>query len=545
MSFDLPKEERSRLRGIIFKHLDGFSVSSSSLALKDGGILKLIDEKKTVSLNEIQSLTTGNEGYLNVALRILCSQGWLTQNIVSNNQIEFTLTEKGERAFKYVDIYREVVSFIPVLIDFEKFLFGKFEKRAAEKLQSILNQLKQNWNLEKSNDEMTNTVQEEMLRHIEGLIIGPFLVALGMKGFFKDYGQLNPVFDIKEIGGDSDTLFAIFSFLTEKEWFENQETTFSFTAKGMFFAKRAAAYGVTVSYLPTFNSVKELLYGNPRIFWERPPTSPEIHVNRTMNVWGSGGAHAGYFKKIDEIVIDLFNRPIEEQPKGFADMGSGNGAFLEHLFDVIWTKTLRGKMLEEHPLFIVGSDFNEAALVSTDQTLKEADIWGEVVWGDIGDPDQLAKKLKENYNINLGELLNVRSFLDHNRIYNRPNRSPQILDTSSTGAFCFRGERLLNDNVTQSLIEHFKKWTPYVKKFGLLVIELHTIPPALAAANIGKTAVTAYDGTHGFSDQYIVEYDVFIKAAKAAGLSLDPNHHAKYPPSDLATVSINLLRSLD
>ena len=545
MSFELPKEERTRLRGIIFRHLDGFSISTSSLALKDGGVLNLLEEKKKVSLKEIQILTNGNEGYLNVALRILCSQGWLLQNIVSDDQIEFTLTKKGQTAFKFIDLYKEVVAFIPVLIDFEKHLFGKFEKADLDKLRSILNHQIQNQDLEKSNDELTNTVQNEILRHIEGLIVGPFLVALGMKGFFKDFGQLNPTFDVQQLDGDTESLLEIFNFLTEKGWFENQGTTFTFTAKGMFFAKRAAAYGVTVSYLSTFNSVKELLYGNPRIFWERPPTSPEIHVNRTMNVWGSGGAHAGYFKKIDEIVIDLFNRPIEEQPKGFADMGSGNGAFLEHLFDVIWTKTIRGKMLEEYPLFIVGSDFNEAALVSTHETLKEADIWGEVVWGDIGDPDQLAERLKENYNINLGELLNVRSFLDHNRIYNRPNRTAQHLEPRSTGAFCFRGEQLLNDNVTQSLIEHFEKWTPYVKKFGLLVIELHTIPPTLAAANIGKTAVTAYDGTHGYSDQYILEYEVFIKAAEAAGLSLDPKHQAKYPPSDLATVSINLLRSLD
>ena len=545
MSFDLTKNERSRLRGIIFRHLDGFSISTSSLALKHGGILSLLEEKKKVSLKEIQILTNGNEGYLNVALRILCSQGWLVRNFVNNELIEFSMTEKGQAAFQLVDLYEEAVAFIPVLVDFEKHLFGKFEQKDAEKLKSILNHQQQRWGLERSDDELTNTVQDEILRHIEGLIVGPFLVALGMNGFFNDYGLLNPAFDVKDLNGDTNSLLNIFSFLTEKGWFEKKETSFTYTAKGIFFAKRAAAYGVTVSYLPTFDSVKELLYGNPGIFWERSPTSPEIHVNRTMNVWGSGGAHVGYFKKIDEIVIDLFNRPIEEQPKGFADMGSGNGAFLEHLFDVIWTKTIRGKMLEEHPLFIVGSDFNEAALISTHQTLKEADIWGEVVWGDIGDPDQLAEKLKEKYNINLSELLNVRSFLDHNRIYNRPNRKAQVLEPRSTGAFSFRGERLLNDNVTQSLIEHFEKWTPYVKKFGLLVIELHTIPPSLAASNIGKTAVTAYDGTHGYSDQYIVEYEVFLKAAKAAGLSLDPNHQAKYPPSELATVSINLLRSLD
>ena len=30
---------------------------------------------------------------------------------------------------------------------------------------------------------------------------------------------------------------------------------------------------------------------------------------------GSGGAHRLYFQKVDEIIIDLFNLPIEEQPK--------------------------------------------------------------------------------------------------------------------------------------------------------------------------------------------------------------------------------------
>lgn len=545
MSFDLPKEEASRLRGVIFRHLDGFSVSTSALALEAGGVLDLIEKKKTIRLSEIVETTSGNEGYLNVALRILCSQGWLTQNLSQGNQLSFSLTEKGKVAFKMVDMYREVVAAIPFLIDIDKNLFGKQKNRDEKKFIAVLNQLQQKRGSQKSNDKLHNTIHQEILTHIEGLIAGPFLVALGMHGFFKEYGQYNPDFEIKELEGNSVLLSEMFSFLSGLGWFEKKKSTFLFTAKGMFFAKRASAYGVTVSYLPTFHSVKELLYGNPKIFWERPPTSPEIHVNRTMNVWGSGGAHAGYFKKIDEIVIDLFNRPIAEQPKGFADMGSGNGAFLEHLFDVIWSKTLRGKMLEEHPLFIIGSDFNEAALVSTHQTLKEADIWGEVVWGDIGDPDQLAEKLKHKYNIDLGELLNVRSFLDHNRIYNPPNRKAQVSEPRSTGAFCFRGKRLSNDEVAQSLVEHLEKWTPYVKKFGLLVIELHTIPPTLAAANIGKTAVTAYDGTHGYSDQYIVEYDVFIKAAETAGLSLDPKHQAKYPPSDLATVSINLLRSLD
>ena len=108
-----------------------------------------------------------------------------------------------------------------------------------------------------------------------------------------------------------------------------------------------------------------------------------------MNVWGSGGAHTTYFKVIDEIIINLFNKPIEEQPKGILDMGCGNGEFLHHLFSVIESQTRRGNMLEEHPLTIIGVDYNEAALKVSRGNLIQADIWAKIIWGDIGNPDQL------------------------------------------------------------------------------------------------------------------------------------------------------------
>ena len=41
-----------------------------------------------------------------------------------------------------------------------------------------------------------------------------------------------------------------------------------------------------------------------------------------MNVWGSGGAHKTYFKKIDAIIKKIFNQDINLQPKGVIDVGS-------------------------------------------------------------------------------------------------------------------------------------------------------------------------------------------------------------------------------
>jgi len=124
----------------------------------------------------------------------------------------------------------------------------------------------------------------------------------------------------------------ILDFFTHLGWFTRKKDNYQFTELGLSFAKRASAYGVTVSYLPMFKNMDNLLFGNPKLLRETAIGEDEIHVNREMNVWGSGGAHTTYFKVIDEIIIELFNKPINEQPKGILDMGCGNGAFFATYF---------------------------------------------------------------------------------------------------------------------------------------------------------------------------------------------------------------------
>ena len=114
-----------------------------------------------------------------------------------------------------------------------------------------------------------------------------------------------------------------------------------------------------------------------------------------MNVWGSGGAHSTYFKKIDEIIIEIFNRPINEQPKGIIDVGCGDGTFIHHVYSVISEKTARGKILSKHPLLIVGADYNKKARVATRNKMNAENITAEIVFGDISDPENLNKMLFE------------------------------------------------------------------------------------------------------------------------------------------------------
>ncbi len=535
----MTKDEKNKLRSDLFRHLDGIVTAPVAFALYKKGILDFLLKSKRVQLNEIVERFDANEGYLNVALHILASQGWLNYTILSETNIQISTKEVSKVAFELVALYEEVVELMKMS---EKYHARRFEKAPFLFLERIFTNYKNNYGITLSEDKTEKQLQLQVLKHIEGVIVGPTVVALGMGGMFHKY-FMEASFHPSEFHADGDSFGRLLDIFVYLGWFNKKNEAYQFTDKGVFYARRASAYGVTVSYIPTFRKIEELIFGDPKIFWSLSKGKKEIHVDRKMNVWGSGGAHSSYFKVIDDIIIDLFNLPIELQPKGILDMGCGNGAFLIHLYDVIEKKTLRGKLLDEHPLFLIGADYNQEALSVTRSNIVQAGIWAKLIWGDIGDPKRLAKDIKENYGIDLKELLNVRTFLDHNRIWSDPLIKTENRKSESFGAFAFRGKRISNTAVEDNLKEHLQKWAPFVSKFGLLVIELHTIPPHLIAENLGKTAATAYNATHGFSDQYIVEIDVFNKVAAEAGLYADQNKFTKFPNSDLATISVNLLKT--
>ncbi len=534
----MDRQQKVQFRSELFRHLDGIVTIPTAYLLHSSGVLDFILSEGKTTLKSIASKFKANDGYLNVALRVLASQGWLVHKTVGND-ISISLNDRSELAFALIPLYSDSSELINISGHFDS---RKFEEEPFKYLDRLFKNYSNRYGLEKSTNLVEIEIQDQILSHIEGIIVGPSIVSLGMGGMFHKY-FMQASFRHDEFHHNGKNFERLLDIFMTLGWFDKKNDTYSFTEKGLFFARRASAYGVTVSYIPAFRKLNELIFGNPTIFWNLPKGAKELHVDREMNVWGSGGAHSTYFKKIDEIIIDIFNKPIEDQPKGIVDMGCGNGAFLIHLFDVIENRTLRGQMLEEHPLFLVGADYNKAALDVTRANIVMANIWAKVIWGDIGRPDLLADNLQENYGIQLSELLNVRTFLDHNRIWTEPQSQDDNIESPSSGAFAFRGKRLSNELVEANLKEHFNKWAPYVQKYGLLVIELHTIAPSITARNLGKTAATAYDATHGFSDQYIVEVDIFNEVASKAGLFPVEEYFTKFPNSELATVSINLLRA--
>jgi SAM-dependent methyltransferase len=541
----LTDAEKAEVRATLFHHLAGIVVIPTFNALFGRKVFDLFEDSAApVELDRIVDRTHGNRGYLRVGMRLLASCGWLEERAERNgSHVTYSLVPKGRNAIAAASMHcGELVSFLPKAIFLEDFLFGKADDAILPSLDALVQIARNHWDLPPHAGAMEAEVREQVRQYFDGLLVGPAMVSLARGGVLERLEQA-PLLE-NSIPGNRASLGLLFDLLAVQGWTVREGARISLTPRGIYAARIATSYGVTVSYLPLFQVVDTLLFGNPRIT-RVDETGSELLVNRGMNVWGSGGAHSTYFKKVDEIVIEIFNRPLDQQPEGICDMGCGDGTLLEHLYRVIQTRTARGAALDKYPLLVVGVDFNKVARRITKLRLRNAGVPNHfVIAGDINRPALLAGDL-EALGHDVHNLLHVRSFLDHNRPYLQPAnyvRGTRI--GQSTGAFSHLGEEIPSDELEENLVRHLRRWAPYVGRFGLLALELHTLPPQLTAANLAKTPAVAYDGTHGFSDQYLVELPVFLNCAREAGLQTDSRYQCRFPNSELATVSINFFSAL-
>ena len=541
----LADEERAAVRAIVFGHLAGIVLAPTVKALWDRGVFEPLERSSDwVDLDSFIEQTNANRGYLRVALRLLASCGWLEQRINENGECpSYKSTDRGRIALQWAPLpYGQVNSFIPKAIFLEDFVFGKSDEPVLPSLQALVRRAKERWGIPPQSDPAAERVCEQIRRHLDGALLGPAMVALTRGGVFAllESGPVN----LHGLPGNRASLNCLLDLLAMEGWVARDAQGISLTPCGRYAAQIAASYGVTVSYLPLFHSLSTLLFGNPRIP-RVDENGVELLVNRGMNVWASGGAHRTYFKKVDEIIVEIFNRPLEVQPQGICDMGCGDATFLEHLYTVVKEKTARGRVLGQYPLFLVGADFNKVARRVAKQNLRKANVPNcHVIAGDINRPAQLAGEL-EGLGLDIHDLLHVRSFLDHNRPYSPPANYVSGSRTGrSTGAFAYLGEEISPDTLEENLVRYLRRWAPFAGRFGLLILELHTLPPELTAANLGSTPALAYDATQGFSDQYLVELPIFLECAREAGLQAEPRYQSRFPPSDLATVSVNFFTAL-
>ncbi len=300
---------------------------------------------------------------------------------------------------------------------------------------------------------------------------------------------------------------------------------------GAFLSDRAAMLATYVSYSPMLLRMKDLLFGDCG-FLTQEEGKPELHLDRRLNVIGSGAQHDRYFSDLAERLNETYQK--RAYPQAVVDTGCGDGTLLKRLFE-------ENTDFGVHGVRAIGADLHEPARRQTAKTL--ADLNHDVVKADISDPQSLRKKL-ERLNIDPDEVLHVRSFLDH-EVRLTPDddsiESERWKRLQLTGIYVDpRGSQLSPLGVFQSYVNHFREWRKICGKHGLAIVDLHCLRMRHHLTLAGRTNATAYEALHSWSGQRLLEADNYLLAAASAGLMAQRDSSERYPRhEEFTNISLN------
>ena len=234
--------------------------------------------------------------------------------------------------------------------------------------------------------------------------------------------------------------------------------------------------------------------------------------------------------------MEIFdNADLDAQPDWVADMGCGDGSLLVRIWKVIRDRTRRGKLLDRHPLTMIGLDANARALEATAATLVAAGVPHLVAVGNIGDPEAALTVLGKLGVSDPAKVLHVRSFLDHDRPFCPPLEIAEAAERRNHrlgGVYVDQDGGLIEPaDAVQSLVEHLRRWGRIGAGHGLLLLEVHSLPAKIVARYRDLSENLHFDAYHALSRQYLVDGNVFLLALAEAGLFPRRGQFMRYPRS--------------
>ncbi|ODS25134.1 hypothetical protein AB835_00255 [Candidatus Endobugula sertula] len=496
---------------VINRYCHGYVFVPVVLALEEKGFFDLFTRNRYLTFEKIKTELNANSGHLQVALRMLQSVSW-----ISCDDQGYVLTDAADERNKIPSDFIELFNF-----SMSRYL----ENTEGHGLKKWIDQSGDNWGI--SNPVLTD--------FLDGVLIIPLLLELKENGYFdalKNVNSLNKKLFLGDI--EQSVRNEIITLFKQKNWLREDEETFYFTKSGQFITQRIFITATIASYKPMLSRITELMFGNARSIFKKGLHGEESHVDRTLNVIGSGFQHQKYFADIEALVIQLFNDTFyDQQPKYIADMGCGDGTLLKNIYNIIKEKSARGNVLNHYPVVLIGIDYNEAALQETNNTLAGVDTRHYVLKGDIGDPEGVISDL---YDLGIKDpenILHVRSFLDHDRPYIAPT---EVMNIEARSKIFDQGVYVDSDGqaispvvMIQSLVEHFKRWSCVKTKHGLLILEVHSLNPEVVNQYLDESESLHFDAYHGFSSQYLVSAEDFLICAAEAGLFSKPDVFQNYP----------------
>lgn len=303
------------------------------------------------------------------------------------------------------------------------------------------------------------------------------------------------------------------------------------SSKGSLALQRCYSYYVPTSYSPMLAEFNTILYedaGWGFVGTGQDTEETEIHVERVLNVVGSGAQHQTLFKDLMRHISKVFGgEDFGSQPAFVVDTGSGDGHLLAHIYGHVRDHTPRGKRLNDYPLTMVGVDFNEESRMATAVNLSKQSIPHMVLFGDVGKPSGIISALQKR-KVDPVKTLHVRSFLDHDRPYIAPEKpfppggvaakfaKAQLADFVHLDK---HGKPIAALELFASLVEHFERWGDALDgSFGLCMLEVMMLDVPTTQRFFNDCVSFHFDIVQCLSRQYMISPPAFAMGAAMAGL---------------------------
>lgn len=505
---------RLQVSQTILHHIDGIAIGSTVWALLSGGVFDILTSSDSpVNVGSLAKLTGRRGGFLNVALRLLAHQGFLRlSGDMDSGRKSVSITDAGIAWLEYVHFYEQ----IPQISYHTSQLRGIFRKQTFPAgVDFVLPRTPGHKN--------DFSLPHRIALHMYGEMVAVIMTDLSMNGIFdastRGYGG---VVALEKASCNSQDSGFIANILELHAWGKTIENGILLTEAGNLAAQWAPQYYYPVSYLSTFRKVPRLISGEESIPGPGGPSTDETHVDRNLDIKFSGIVFDRTCRRsFLDISLPIFDRePLEDQPASIVDTGSGDGTLLVELFRAIRERTLRGRFIDSFPLAFVGVEYTQVAAEATKNALIRAGVpFARAVSGDIGHPVGIAETLV-SAGIDPENALHVNKSVIHNRTYKPPKLTVNALNWKPLSQAPFvapNGELIRPRDLECNLVEFFEAWKPLCRRHGMVVLEAHTVDPALVCLKTGHNIITCMDATHGYSGQLLIEYEAFSRIVKATG----------------------------
>ncbi|MGD2114176.1 MAG: beta-ketoacyl synthase N-terminal-like domain-containing protein, partial [Acidobacteriota bacterium] len=535
---------------LLNRYSHGFASIPLLAALRQAGALDLIATGEPFSAGELTRTLSANRGYLDASLRMLESLGWI-RRLPDGGPADGSAgaAERDARFEATPELAREGreggVECIPDgIMELFGFPFDRY-------LEGVAGEAGPGLSLEpwmRRSAERWGSSHPFLPDFLDGLLVVPLLLALSRQGRWAvpaeradgEGARLELDLPDRTVRDEVEGLFL------DKGWAvrpgpdssdpEPSNRPLALTRTGRFVVERIPITAALASYRPMLLRADELLFGDPARVFAPEADGAETHLDRALNVLGSGFQHERYFAALSELVIRLFDHDDHDaQPRYIADTGCGDGSLLRRLVETVRDRTRRGRVLDRHPLTAIAVDYNERALEVAARTLDGIDHIA--LKGDVGDPAGILRELAARGVEDPDRVLHVRSFLDHDR----PYREPEDRDEAARRPYREPGRRpsgvyidadgrpIPPRDMVQSTVEHLRRWAEAVNDHGLILLEVHCLPPAATARFLDESESFHFDLYQALSHQYPLEPEVFLTCAAEAGLFHREGHGRRFP----------------